>query len=518
MKSHQFWFKKFSHIVLITVVLSAGVLWFAKNESYFDKWLGRAKTVPVRQVLDIPVEKSTFVAAPSPSGDLKEIPIFVYHGVIPRIEQASDDLNVTSEVFRSQLKMLKENGYETIDTLDLLQYVTSGVDNLPAKPVMITFDDGRIDTIKGGDPILREFGFKAVLFDVVGKQNRSDKFFLSWDDLRVAHQSGRWDIQLHAGDHFHESMTIDAQGSRGYFASNKQWLAEKNRVETEEEFRSRLSADILQGKTDLERNLPDLKVVAFAYPYGDYGQNTLNVDKERAVQINRDIIDPLFPLSFGFNVREGGSGFMFNKSKDAHLITRLVVSDSFSAENLKYNLEKFNKRSLPFIINTFGKPNADDIGEIWGNAEMLDGKLVLNAETNATGAEVMINGTETWQSYQVSADVKILNGQTGFVMGRYQNERNFLMCGVDGNNLSLRQMVFGNNTLIKFLPLNRARTETLRITLDVDGTQVKCSIDGQEVGPYSIPPNLSNGGVGFKTWDPQNAQAKMEVYNLRVEK
>lgn len=515
-QTNQSRLSKYFKLIFIVAILTAGIFLFAQNEAWIEQKLSGKK--PSTAVLDIPVGGPSIVPAPTPNGEPKQIPIFVYHGVIPRIESEDDELNVTPEVFRAQLQMLKDEGYETIDTVDLAEYVAGETDNLPAKPVMITFDDGRIDTITGGDPILREFNFKAVIFDVVGKQNHRDKFFLSWDDLRVAQRSGRWDIQLHAGDDYHESIAINEQGDLGYFASNKKWLPEQNRVETDEEYKERLLSDIEKGKKDLEVNLPGIKLVAFVFPFGDYGQHAMNLSQETAIAINHEVIDPLFPLSFGFNVREGGAGFFYNKNKVPHLITRLVVSNGFTAERLKANLDKFTNRSESFTISSFGEKASEGVTGIWGQVKSAPDKLILSASENATGAEAIVNGTEIWRDYRAEAEVKIVSGQTGFLLGRYQDEQNFLMCGLDGGNIALRQVVKSNNTLIKSIPFKGNRSERVRFALEVRGGQVKCSVGEQVIEGQRSASQLSLGGAGFKTWDPQVGKSQMEVYNFKMEK
>ena len=72
-------------------------------------------------------------------------------------------------------------------------------DNLPKRPILITFDDGRLDSYRGADKILAEHGFRATMFAIAGYVEEDSPFYLNWDELRRMAKSRRWDVQEHAG-------------------------------------------------------------------------------------------------------------------------------------------------------------------------------------------------------------------------------------------------------------------------------------------------------------------------------
>jgi peptidoglycan/xylan/chitin deacetylase (PgdA/CDA1 family) len=101
------------------------------------------------------------------------IPILMYH-------QVSDDphpnflkFTVTKKSFESQMKTLKLLGYNAINFSRLVSY-KEGRDNLPGRPVIITFDDGFQEAVDNAVPILNSCGFTAVFYittDYMGKKS-----------------------------------------------------------------------------------------------------------------------------------------------------------------------------------------------------------------------------------------------------------------------------------------------------------------------------------------------------------
>ena len=90
--------------------------------------------------------------------------ILCYHQVRSwrQNDDFSDRIYITSpERFHQQLQVLHDSGYHTILPDELVSY-WNGKTTLPAKSVMITFDDGTIGQYITALPELERFGFKAV--------------------------------------------------------------------------------------------------------------------------------------------------------------------------------------------------------------------------------------------------------------------------------------------------------------------------------------------------------------------
>jgi peptidoglycan/xylan/chitin deacetylase (PgdA/CDA1 family) len=507
---------KLINIGALAAVLGAGVLLFSAYEESIRPWvpffiLPSSEAPP----LDLPVDAAVVQADTMQAGYRAGIPVLMYHGIIEKMDP-KDDANTSVQVFESQIKMLKEEGYTSIDTTDLYAFI-QGKGGLPRKPIIITFDDGRIDSVRNGDPILRKYGFRAVLFVATGKQNHRDKFFLSWDDLRNIRRSGRWDIQTHSGDHYHTVIPIDQSGRTGYFASNKKWLSGENRLETDEEYGRRLSDDAKQGRSDLERHLPGIELVAFAFPFGDYGVDAINIDQDLALRKNHEAIDGLFPISFGFDgTYTDNFNFFYFKGDDSHLIKRLDVRDALPAAKLKGMLDIYLNKSLPFRLDRFDESSAKHMLPVWNAPSVEGGSLRLSATAASTGAQTVLTGTNYWTDYKLASDLVLESGRTGFVVGRYADGGSAVLCGVDQGEVSFRQTVAGKDSLLGSAPLAIAAEPAYHIELDIYGDRATCSVNGIAVGPARIDPALAFGGAGFKAWDPEKGRSSLLVRNLKV--
>jgi len=100
------------------------------------------------------------------------VPILMYHriGAVPPDDPAPRQraaLTVSSEAFGQQLDWLSAHGYHPIDYKDLRAYL-AGLQDLPSRPVILTFDDGSADLYTAAYPQLLAHGMKAVAFIVSG--------------------------------------------------------------------------------------------------------------------------------------------------------------------------------------------------------------------------------------------------------------------------------------------------------------------------------------------------------------
>jgi peptidoglycan/xylan/chitin deacetylase (PgdA/CDA1 family) len=166
-------------------------------------------------------KKSDSVVAPKKMADLatilakKQVPVLCYHHIRPGRPGDSENMksySVSPEGFASQMKALHDSGFQTILPEQLYEYlVHDGV--LPAKPVMITFDDTDEEQYSIGATEMNKYGFKGVYFIMTISMNRprymskeqiknlADSGHViaghTWDHHMVTKYTGTdWDIQL----------------------------------------------------------------------------------------------------------------------------------------------------------------------------------------------------------------------------------------------------------------------------------------------------------------------------------
>ncbi|MGH2565857.1 MAG: polysaccharide deacetylase family protein, partial [Ginsengibacter sp.] len=96
-----------------------------------------------------------------------------------------------------QMKALKDSGYETILPGDLYNYLAHG-GKLPAKPVMLTFDDTDEEQYSIGYTEMKKYGFKGVFFIMTISINRPR--YMTKDQLKELSDSGNA-VEAHTWDH-----------------------------------------------------------------------------------------------------------------------------------------------------------------------------------------------------------------------------------------------------------------------------------------------------------------------------
>ncbi|WP_394792996.1 polysaccharide deacetylase family protein [Armatimonas sp.] len=103
----------------------------------------------------------------------RPIPILMYHAVESAVRPDKyKHFYVTAKEFARQLKELKSRGFEAI-TLDQLVAGRAG-GPLPAKPIVLTFDDGYQNVLSNAHPMLTEVGWPYTIYLVserIGSRN-----------------------------------------------------------------------------------------------------------------------------------------------------------------------------------------------------------------------------------------------------------------------------------------------------------------------------------------------------------
>ena len=200
---------------------------------------------------------------PSPGA----VPVLAYHG----INERPDHYSVTQEQFAEQMAMLRKAGFESISIAEYVRFLQGATERLPKRPILITFDDGRLDSYRGADKILAENGLRATMFAIAGHTEEHSPFYLTWEELRRMVKSGRWDVQEHAGIG-HANVRYDAAGHKGPAYAYRQYTEGKG-LESFAEFKQRVRHDILWAKRTMTEQLPGFMPWSFAVPFGNYGHD-----------------------------------------------------------------------------------------------------------------------------------------------------------------------------------------------------------------------------------------------------
>lgn len=140
---------------------------------------------------------SWLTMTPAPQGVL----VLEYHHVSDDVEDEGWAYTVPVADFKEQLNYLQAQGYTTISMQDFVR-AKKGKQELPEKPVILTFDDGYEDNYTTLLPMLEERGMKATVYMVTNSIGR--KGYLSWNQLRDMQNRG---IELGSHTANHQPLT-----------------------------------------------------------------------------------------------------------------------------------------------------------------------------------------------------------------------------------------------------------------------------------------------------------------------
>lgn len=198
------------------------------------------------------------------------VPILMYHSVYSDAKRSSDYI-VSPELFRQDMKFIKEKGYTTVFIFDLIAYVKEDTP-LPDKPIVITLDDGYLNNLVNVLPILEEFDMKAVV-SVIGANSQGfsqveDKNLsyahLSWNEIKMLVDYGRVEI----GNHTYDLHKIGERKG----CMKRSW-------ESTHQYTALLKEDLLKLKNTLEKQV-GITPTVFAYPYGSISEESFAIMKE----------------------------------------------------------------------------------------------------------------------------------------------------------------------------------------------------------------------------------------------
>jgi peptidoglycan/xylan/chitin deacetylase (PgdA/CDA1 family) len=126
----------------------------------------------------------------------QSVPVLMYHHVMP---DPSNFIAISPATFEKQMAYLAEGGFHPVTMAQFADYMTKGAP-LPAKAVLITFDDGRRNQLDYAVPVLKRHGFPATFFVTRKWVVGSSKSFMHEADLSRLAAEG-FDIESHTTEH-----------------------------------------------------------------------------------------------------------------------------------------------------------------------------------------------------------------------------------------------------------------------------------------------------------------------------
>jgi len=145
-----------------------------------------------------------------PVGPIQFVRVFGYVVLSLPLLDDSEIWKVSRRGFERQMEYLVARGYRTV-TLDDVHEWQMGRRVLPAKSVVLTFDDGEASVYKYAYPILKRYGLRATAFVVTSRVGTvwDGMRCMDWGQLRDMQENGVFDIESHTDDMHYKTGARD---------------------------------------------------------------------------------------------------------------------------------------------------------------------------------------------------------------------------------------------------------------------------------------------------------------------
>lgn len=211
----------------------------------------------------------------------KKYAVLTYHDFTTGIPNNTMQKNI--DEFEREMKYLHKHNYKTLKLKDIECFYDKKC-KLPRKSVLITMDDGWKSEYKLALPILKKYNLNAVIFYIGNNYYGENENFINstdLEDIRINYEN------IEIASHTYNNHTFDA------------YL--KKSEELDSDFKK--MKDIIDTKY-------------FAYPYGQYNDNYINILKNNN-----------YKLAFGFGPKKEHRKFSIKDNRYA--IPRINLSSTY---------------------------------------------------------------------------------------------------------------------------------------------------------------------------------------------
>lgn len=260
----------------------------------------------------------------------RRIKILTYHRIVETQKKGErNKFAVSIDSFRNQLKVLEVLNFTPITFLDYKLYLEDKL-TLPKKPIILTFDDGYLDTFELAIPTLLEFDMRAVIF-VLGNRSLKTADWLNGDrtplmnnEQIVTARSLGFEIGSHSMDH--------------------DVLTELSEFDLRE--------NIKDSKRSIESVLGE-RISTFAYPYGFTDERVSQITSESGFTFGCGVYSG--PPEFGKNFYDFRRLTIKNNTGILQFLIYLLTPFQY-VEWLHSKMKRKVSKPLKFDKKGFKKP------------------------------------------------------------------------------------------------------------------------------------------------------------------
>ncbi|MBI2354606.1 MAG: polysaccharide deacetylase family protein [Deltaproteobacteria bacterium] len=178
------------------------------------------------------------------------VPILLYHRFGPTV---ADGMTITTTVFESHLKYLRDNGYKVIPLRRLVDWYQKKGPAPAPKSVVIVEDDAHKSVYTEMLPLAKKYNVPVTVF-IYPSAISNAKYAMTWDQIRELKKSGLFDFQGHT--YWHPNFKRD-----------------KKKM-TAQEYEKSVVMQLTKSKAKIEKEV-GTKVDMLAWPFGIFDDDLL---------------------------------------------------------------------------------------------------------------------------------------------------------------------------------------------------------------------------------------------------
>jgi biofilm PGA synthesis lipoprotein PgaB len=248
----------------------------------------------------------------------------------------TDQFAVSTDHLIAQFSWLKAHGYHVI-SIDDLVLAKLGIQHLPEKAVLLSFDDGYASVYHILFPLLKAFKYPAVVA-VVGKWLQPEmgamvrygdrylkprKDFLTWEQIREMSDSGLVEIASHSFD-LHRGILGNPQGNLQPAAATRRYDPASRSYADTQRYQQRIHDDLEQNSDVIAKHTGKRPRV-MVWPYGEYSHEVIEIAEQLG-------------MPYTMTLRDGR-----NHLADSKEIRRVLIEANPKLKQFVYTMEQINE-------------------------------------------------------------------------------------------------------------------------------------------------------------------------------
>jgi hypothetical protein len=401
--------------------------------------------------------------APGPRTEQEAFIAFLFGKV-----SATDPAAIQVDDLRRQLQALKDSGAHSIHLEEVRAFMATRAP-LPKKPVLLVFDEAKLETIEAVDPILRDLAFTAVTFVSVEDIEGGNVGLVSRRRLSRMIDSGRWEVGVRACNNEQETAGQLAQADTRYEAKHNALQGWSRRPV--------LAISCL-------RDWPD----------------------DEDMQANWHAVLQKMELPLGFVARGPGANHQDDIPTSLRLIR--IPSEENDATALVRHMTTYTPRHERFVEKFEG----EKLGSAWiahgADAQVKNGVMRLSAAAGEIGSALYLGGTERWRDERIMVELATPPSGQFWIYARRSSAGAFVRLGAVGQHVVMQKSdESGQTRQVAERPVGNG---PIRLELQVIGSRATAFLDGMPLldRPTELPSHVREGPVSLAAWtDKGNATA-----------